>query len=141
LNWLLFSNNRDTDFPADTSYVLDGELIFSGVQITGTVSPQWANQDIGIESNAAEPLYVAVSNGAGTPAVVVHEDPAAATIDAWIEWIIPLSAFAEKGIDLADIDRIVIGFGTQGNMTSPGGSGKMFFDDIALYRLRNALEE
>jgi len=112
------------------------EAKFSGVQITGTVSPQWANQDIGIESNAAEPLYVAVSNSAGTPAVVVHEDPAAATIDAWTEWIIPLSAFAEKGIDLADIDRIAIGLGTQGNMTSPGGSGKMFFDDIRLYQSR-----
>ena len=108
------------------------EAKFSGMQITGTVGPQWANQDIGIASNAAEPLYVAVSNSAGTPAVVVHDDPAAANVDAWTEWVIPLSAFADQGINLSNVDEIAIGLGTQGNMTIPGGSGKMFFDDIRL---------
>jgi len=108
------------------------EAKFSGVQITGTVSPQWANQDIGIASNAAEPLYVAVSNSAGTPAVVVNDDPAAANIDTWTEWVIPLSVFADQGINLSNVDEIAIGLGTQGNMTIPGGSGKMYFDDIRL---------
>jgi len=108
------------------------EAKFSGVTITGTVSQQWANQDIGIESNAAEPLYVAVSNSAGAPAVVVNDDPAAANIDTWTEWVIPLSAFADQGINLSNVDRIAIGLGTQGNMAIPGGSGKMFFDDIRL---------
>ncbi len=89
----------------------------------------------GQPDNDAEPLYVAVSNSAGTPAVVVHDDPDAATIDTWIEWIIPLQTLAEKGIVLTDVDRIAIGLGTKGNMTIPGGSGKMFFDDIRLYRL------
>jgi hypothetical protein len=28
--------------------------------------------------------------------------------------------------------------GTKGNMTAPGGSGKMYFDDIRLYRPRSA---
>jgi hypothetical protein len=114
---------------------------FSNVTIIGTVGPQWAHQDIGILSNAAEPLYVAVSNSAGTPAVVVHDDPAAAQIDTWTEWVIPLQTFADQGINLTDVDRIAIGLGTQGNMTIPGGSGKMFFDDIRLYRSRNAAEE
>ena len=112
---------------------------FSNVTITGTVGPQWANQDIGIESNATEPLYVAVSNpdgiGTGAPAVVVHDDPAAANIDVWTEWVIPLQAFADQGIVLTNVDRIAIGLGTQGNMTIPGGSGKMLFDDIRLFRL------
>jgi hypothetical protein len=110
------------------------EAKFSNVTITGTVSPQWTNQDIGILSNAAEPLYVAVSNSAGAPAVVVHDDPAAAQIDTWIEWVIPLQAFTDQGITLTDVDRIAIGLGNKGNMTIPGGSGKMFFDDIRLYR-------
>ena len=114
---------------------------FSGVQITGTVGPQWANQDIGIASNAVEPLYVALSNSAGTPAVVYHDDPAAATIDTWTEWIIPLQSFADQGINLTNIDRIAIGLGTQGNIATPGGSGKMFFDDIRLYQSRAAAEE
>ena len=110
------------------------EAKFSNVTITGTVSPQWTNQDIGILSNAAEPLYVAVSNSVGTPAVVIHDDPAAAQIDTWIEWVIPLQAFTDQGITLTDVDRIAIGLGNKGNMTIPGGSGKMFFDDIRLYR-------
>ncbi|MGB2864077.1 MAG: hypothetical protein WBC05_12175, partial [Sedimentisphaerales bacterium] len=112
------------------------EAKFSGVQITGTVGPQWANQDIGIESNAAEPLYVAVSNSAGTPAVVVHDDPSATTIDTWTEWVIPLQAFADQGVALTNVDRIAIGLGTKGNMTIPGGSGKMYIDDIRLSRPR-----
>jgi hypothetical protein len=116
------------------------QAIFSNVTTTGTVGQQWAHQDIGIASNAAEPLYVAVSNSAGTPAVVVHDDPAAAQIDTWTEWIIPLQAFADQGIVLTNVDRIAIGMGTRGNMTVPGGSGKMFFDDIRLYRPRDAAE-
>ena len=111
---------------------------FSNVQIVGTVGPQWANQDIGIASNAAEPLYVAVSNTSGTAAVVVNDDPAAAQIATWTEWVIPLQAFADQGINLTNVDRIAIGLGTRGNMTVPGGSGKMFIDDIGLYRIRTA---
>ncbi|HCO94615.1 MAG TPA: hypothetical protein DIU00_11805, partial [Phycisphaerales bacterium] len=109
--------------------------------ITGTAGLQWTNEDIGIESNAAEPLYVALSNAAGTPAVVYHDDANAATINTWTEWVIPLQSFADQGVNLADVDRIAIGLGTQGNMTIPGGSGKMFFDDIRLYRPRDVAEE
>jgi hypothetical protein len=117
------------------------EAKFSNVTITGTAGAQWTNQDIGIASNAAEPLYVAVSNSAGTPAVVVHDDPAAAQIDTWTQWIIPLQAFADQGINLTDVDRIAIGLGTKGNMTIPGGSGKMYFDDIRLNRPSDAAAE
>jgi hypothetical protein len=116
------------------------QAVFSNVTTTGNVSGQWAHQDIGIASNDAEPLYVAVSNSAGNPAIVVHTDPAAAQIDTWTEWVIPLSDFADQGIELADVDRIAIGLGTRGNATVPGGSGKMFFDDIRLYRQREAAE-
>ena len=116
------------------------EAVFSNITTTGTVSGQWAHQDIGITSNDAEPLYVAISNSAGNPAVVVHDDPAASQIDTWTEWVIPLQALADQGIVLTNVDRIAIGLGTQGNMTIPGGSGKMFFDDIRLYRPREAAE-
>ncbi len=111
---------------------------FSNVRTTGTVGAQWASQDIGIGSNAPEGLYVAVSNSAGQPAVVVHDNPAAAQITTWTEWVIPLQTLADKGINLQNVDRIAIGLGTRGNMTTPGGSGKMYFDDIRLYRPRTA---
>ena len=112
--------------------------VFSNVTTTGSVGAQWVNQDIGIASNDAEPLYVAVSNpdgiGTGDPAVVVHDDPAAAQINTWTQWIIPLQALADQGIVLTNVDKIAIGMGTQGNMTIPGGAGKMFIDDIRLLK-------
>ena len=114
------------------------QAVFSNVTTTGNVTGQWAHQDIGILSNDAEPLYVAVSNSTGAPAIVVHDDPAAAQIDTWTEWIIPLSVFADQGTVLTNVDRIALGLGTKDNMTVPGGSGKMFFDDIRLYKTREA---
>jgi hypothetical protein len=108
------------------------EAVFSNVTTTGNVTGQWANQDVGIESNDAEPLYVAVSNSTGAPAVIVNDDPSAAQIDTWTQWIIPLQAIADQGIILTNVDKIAIGLGTQGNTTVPGGKGKMYIDDIRL---------
>jgi hypothetical protein len=116
------------------------QAVLTNVTFTGNVGTQWANQDIGILSNDAEPLYVTVSNSTGNPAMVVHDDPAAAQIGTWTEWVIPLQAFADQGIVLTNVDKIAIGLGTKGNMTIPGGSGKMYFDDIRLYQPREAAE-
>jgi hypothetical protein len=116
------------------------EAKFSNVTITGNAGPIWTNQDVGIQSNEAEPLYVAVSNAAGSPVVVVHDDPDAALIDTWTEWVIPMQTLADQGISLTDVDRIAIGLGTRGNVTTPGGAGKMFIDDVRLYRSRAAAE-
>ncbi len=110
------------------------EAVLSNVTTTGSVSGQWTNQDIGIASNDAEPLYVAVSNNAGQPAVVVHDNPNAAQIDVWTKWVIPLQDLLDQGINLTNVDRIAVGLGTRGNTTIPGDSGKMFIDDIRLER-------
>jgi len=116
------------------------EAKFSNVTITGNAGQLWSNQDIGIQSNDAEPMYVAVANSAGNPVVVIHDNPDAALIDTWTEWVIPLQTFADQGINLSDVDRIEIGMGTKGNTTTPGGAGKMFIDDIRLYRSRASAE-
>ncbi len=50
------------------------------------------------------------------------------------QWIIPLETFGNQGINLTNVDKIAIGLGTRGNMTTAGGSGKMYIDDIRLYR-------
>jgi len=55
------------------------------VTIDGQVTGQWASQDIGILSNDAEPMYVAVANSNGTTGVVYHEDPDAVQTDAWTQ--------------------------------------------------------
>jgi hypothetical protein len=111
------------------------EAVFSEVTITGEVGDDpWTNQDIGIASNVAQPMYVAVSNTGGPPAVVTHDDASAALTEAWTEWTIELSKFSDQGIDLTDIDKIAIGLGTQGSAAATGGSGMVFIDDITLRR-------
>ncbi|MHC4072027.1 MAG: hypothetical protein ACYTGS_08365 [Planctomycetota bacterium] len=109
------------------------EAVFSNVMITGNAGAQWTHQDIGIAVNAAEPLYVAVSNSTGAPVVVAHPDPAAAQIDTWTEWTIDLSTFSGQGINLRDVDKIAIGLGSKGGAAA-GGSGVVFVDDIRLLR-------
>jgi hypothetical protein len=116
------------------------QTIFTNVTTSSNVTGQWTNQDIGIESNEAEPLYVAVSNSTGTPAIVVHDDPAAANIDTWTEWVIPLQAITDQGIVLTNVDSIAIGLGTQDNMTIAGGSGKIYIDDVRLNQPIEAAE-
>ncbi|MFC1794377.1 LamG domain-containing protein [Planctomycetota bacterium] len=113
---------------------------YSEVELTLDYPRDWTEQGVdklaiwfrGDVNNDAERLYVSLSNRTGDPVVVYHDDPAATQIGTWTEWVIPLQAFADQGIDLTDVDRIAIGVGTQGNMTTPGGSGKMFIDDVRL---------
>ena len=105
------------------------DATFSNVSFPDTnVSPQWANQDVGMLSNYPEPMYVALNGTA-----VYHDNPDAALIDTWTQWTIPLQAFADQGVDLTNVSTIAIGFGDKNNLEA-GGSGKMFFDDIRLYR-------
>ena len=91
----------------------------------------------GDPANPAEPLYVAISNASGSPAVAAYNDPAAATINTWTEWRISLQEFSDKGINLRNVDKIAIGLGSKANRTTSGGTGTVFIDDIALYQSRD----
>jgi hypothetical protein len=82
----------------------------------------------GNTDNAAEPMYVALNSNA----VITHDNPDATRVTAWTEWNIPLQAFADQGINLANVNSITLGFGNRNNPVA-GGSGLMFFDDIRLY--------
>ena len=74
-------------------------------------------------------MYIALND----TAVVYHTDPAAVQTAAWTEWVIPLQELTSLGVDLTNVDTITIGFGTK-NSPAAGGTGKMYFDDIRLYR-------
>ena len=108
------------------------EAVISNVQIAGTVGTEWRNQDIGILSNAPEPMYVALANTGGTRAVVYHDDPSATQISTWTKWNIDLKGFADQGVNLRNVDQLSIGFGDRDNPQA-GTSGKMYFDDIRLH--------
>jgi hypothetical protein len=66
--------------------------------------------------------------------VVYHDDPSAATVETWTEWTIPLQALADQGINLTNVNKITVGQGNKGGVTTAGGSGTVYFDDIRLYR-------
>ncbi|MEA3225529.1 MAG: carbohydrate binding domain-containing protein, partial [Planctomycetota bacterium] len=105
--------------------------VFSNVTTTGTVSGQWASQDIGIATNAAEPLYIGVTDSAGNRATITHEDPAATQTDSWSVWSVNLSDLADQGVNLASVKKLALGVGNPAG-TVAGGSGTMYFDDIAV---------
>ena len=81
----------------------------------------------GEPNNAAEPMYVALNGNA----IVYNDNPDAALITEWTQWNIDLQAFADQGVNLANVNTIALGFGDKTN-PQPGGSGKMYFDDIAV---------
>ena len=110
------------------------EAVFSNVSFPNTnfVSQQWTDVDIGIKSNAIEPMYVSISSDNVT-ATVYNDDTNAVNIENWNQWSIPLQRFVEKGIDLTNINPLGIGFGDINN-PQPGGEGIIYIDDIRLYR-------
>jgi hypothetical protein len=113
----------------------------SEASLTLTAPRDWTTEGVGVLSlwyhgdstNAAEPLYVAVSNAAGAPAIAANSDSNAAQAGVWTEWRVALQDFADKGINLTNVDKIAVGLGNKGG-AAPGGSGTMFIDDIRLYR-------
>ena len=83
----------------------------------------------GDTDNTAELMYVALNGSV----VVTNDDLNAALVTEWTRWDIPLQAFAEQGMNLADVNTISIGLGNKNNPVA-GGSGTMYFDDIRLYQ-------
>ncbi len=82
----------------------------------------------GGSSNAPEQMYVVLNDSAG----VDNENPNAAQAAAWTQWNIDLQAFADQGVNLANVTSITLGLGNRANTTA-GGAGMMYFDDIRLY--------
>ncbi len=128
---IVYGGNQSMPFWYDNSI-----LMYSEVEKTLTYPRDWTEEGVGVLSiwfrgdsaNAAETLYVALNGSA----VVTHDNPNAAQIDTWTQWTIDLQAFADQGVNLANINTIAIGFGDKNNPLA-GGSGMMYFDDIRLY--------
>ena len=118
-------------------YSYNNNLKTSEATLTLVYPRDWTEEGVtrlslwfrGSSSNAAERMYVALNGSA----VVYHEDPKATQTARWTEWIIDLQTFVDQGVNLTSVSTITIGFGTK-NSPAAGGSGKMYFDDIRLYR-------
>jgi hypothetical protein len=115
------------------------QATFTNVDIDGTVSQDlWTNQDIGILSNSAQPMYITLNDNIpvyysdpNDPNVI---SPDATQISNWTEWKIPLEKFTDQGINLTQVETMAIGIGIKNDTTMLGGTGLVFFDDIRLNR-------
>jgi len=111
-------------------------LMYSEVEKTLSYPRDWTENGVntltiwfrGNSDNAAETLYIALNGSA----VVNHDNSNAAQTGSWTEWSIPLQAFADQGVNLANVNTIALGIGNRNNPVA-GGSGTMYFDDIRLY--------
>ncbi len=115
----------------------DNSVGYSEATHTLTYPRDWTEKGVntltiwfrGNSDNAAETLYVALNGSA----IVTNDNPGAAQITTWTEWTIDLQAFADQGVNLANVNTITLGLGNKSNPQA-GGSGTMYFDDIRLYR-------
>jgi len=114
----------------------DNSVGYSEATLTLTYPRDWTEKGVnrltiwfrGDSANAAETLYVALNGSA----VVNNDNPNAAQITTWTQWNIDLQAFADQGVNLANVNTISLGLGNKNNPLA-GGSGTMYFDDIRLY--------
>ncbi len=108
---------------------------FSNLATMGSVSGQWTALAIGAEqpSNAPDSLYVAIEDGAGHVATVMHPDAEATNVMDWQSWEIPLSEFIAVGVNLANVRTMYIGIGDR-NGPQAGGAGTVYVDSIGIGR-------
>ncbi|MFH1881655.1 MAG: LamG domain-containing protein [Planctomycetota bacterium] len=114
----------------------DNSVGYSEATLTLTYPRDWTENGVstltiwfrGDSANAAETLYVALNGNA----IVTNDNPGAAQITTWTQWNIDLQAFADQGVNLANVNTIGLGLGDRNNPQT-GGSGTMYFDDIRLY--------
>jgi len=106
--------------------------VFSSFTMDGGAVTGLTNQDIGIVSNTPAPLYMALTDSLGNKRYVTNPDAGAVNRTAWTQWNIDLASFQTGGFNLNSVSKVAIGVGTP-TSTTPGGAGKMYFDDIALY--------
>jgi hypothetical protein len=113
---------------------------FSGVNFTAytgsAVVGPWQSQDIGIISNDAEPLYLALEDIFHNVGVKYHDNPNAALLwQDFQEWNIDLADSNFSIVDMNYVDKVYIGLGDR--VAQPtGGSGVVYVDDIRLNRAR-----
>ncbi|MEA3227025.1 MAG: hypothetical protein U9Q07_13825, partial [Planctomycetota bacterium] len=117
-------------------YLYDNNLKTSEATLTLVWPRDWTENDVntltlsfrGQLDNAPERMYIALNGSA----MVYHDNPNASQLPYWTGWNVELSAFADQGVDITNVNTLSIGFGDPAVPGQAGGSGKMYFDDIRL---------
>ncbi|MCP4263487.1 MAG: LamG domain-containing protein, partial [Planctomycetes bacterium] len=107
-------------------FAYDNAVGKSEATLTLTTNKDWTVNGVnrltiwyrGGSANAAETMY-AMLNGSAS---VDNENPDAAQASRWTEWNIDLQAFADHGVNLANVTSITLGL-----RSVAGGTGMMYF--------------
>ena len=107
----------------------------SNVTTTGAVSGSWQRCPIGeeVQTNAPTSLFLIVEDDVGKRRKYFAYDSEATTADSWKQWYLPLHELSSAGVNLNAVKKLTIGIG--GSYSRPGGTGLIYIDDIALYRI------
>jgi hypothetical protein len=86
----------------------------------------------GDANNAIELLYITVKDTVNSVTVWYTDsnDIKQQANEYWHWWPVDLKILSNGGINLSDVRKLIIGLGDK---ASPGGSGTVYFDSIALY--------
>ncbi|MHC4623920.1 MAG: LamG domain-containing protein [Planctomycetota bacterium] len=88
-------------------------------------------------------MYLTLGDGSGNVASIDYghypeQDANDLNEDEWHEWNLDLEDFNDAGVNIDDVNKLIIGFGIPGSEApnTPGGLGEIFFDGIRLYLSR-----
>ena len=104
---------------------------FSNLKIDGSVTGDWAQQDIGLKFNAPDSIYLTIEDINGKSYTSVHAD---GTVNSsWTQLSIDTAEAVNAGVNIHKIKKIAIGVG---NKTVPvkSGTGMLFIDDLSFGR-------
>ena len=114
-----------TSHSGDSTYA---EAVFSNLSSTGGVAAgPLTSTEVGLESNAAEPMYLVLADATGATAAALNPDTAA-TQQAGAEWIVDLDEF---GIDRTAVSSATLVIGDLDNPAA-GGTGVLTINNIRL---------
>jgi hypothetical protein len=138
---VVHGGGQSMPFAYDNSGTTPGKARYSETQRQWASPQDFTRQAVraltlyfyGDPANAAEQLYVALEDNAGQVKVAKHPELEAVQVRGWQEWNIELTQFA--GVNLKAVKKMYIGLGSRVSPAA-GGSGKIYIDDIRLYRPR-----
>ena len=121
-------SNNSSPYYAEVSYAVplgQRNWTLGGVKILGISFH-------GVQTNAVEQLYVALEDADSNATVLYADSNQIIQQDReyWRWWTVDMKRFSDAGVDLNDVRKLVIGLGDK---QAPGGSGTVYFDNIALY--------
>ena len=104
------------------------EAVFSNLSSTGGVAAgPLTSTEIGLESNAAEPMYLVLEDASGATSATLNPESAATQL-VGAEWIIDLDEF---NIDRTAVARATLVIGDLDN-PAPGGAGMLTINSVRL---------